>query len=82
MGGGEAATRLSGVPTAGVKQLGYALSGLCAGITGILSMAYSNHAQWDMGKGAELDAIAACVVGACELQAEMAVSSELPWALF
>ena len=26
-------------------------------------MAFSNHAQWDMGKGAELDAIAACVVG-------------------
>ena len=63
MGGGEPATRLSGVPTVTVKQLGYALSGLCAGVTGILAMAFSNHAQWDMGKGAELDAIAACVVG-------------------
>ena len=63
MGGGEPATRLSGVPTATVKQLGYALSGLCAAITGVLTMSFSNHAQWDMGKGAELDAIAACVVG-------------------
>ncbi len=63
MGGGEPATRLSGVPTAAVKQLGYALSGFCAAITGILTMSFSNHAQWDMGKGAELDAIAACVVG-------------------
>lgn len=63
IGGGGAAARLSGVPTASVKQFGYALSGLCAGVTGILTMAFSNHAQWDMGKGAELDAIAACVVG-------------------
>jgi ribose transport system permease protein len=62
-GGGEAATRLSGVPTAAVQQIGYALSGLCASATGILTMAFVNHAQWDMGKGAELDAIAACVVG-------------------
>jgi len=63
MGGGESATRLSGVPTAGVKKYGYALSGLCAGIAGVLTMAYGNHVQWDMGKGKELDAIAACVVG-------------------
>ncbi len=63
MGGSELAVRLSGVAADGVKQAGYALAGLCAGITGILSMAFSNHAQWDMGKGSELDAIAACVVG-------------------
>lgn len=63
IGGGETAARLSGVPTDGVKQCGYALSGLCAAIAGILTMAFSNHSQWDMGKGAELDGIAACVVG-------------------
>ncbi|HLJ54956.1 MAG TPA: ABC transporter permease [Chthonomonadaceae bacterium] len=63
MGGSEAAARLSGVPTDRVKQAGYALSGLCAGISGILTMAFNNHAQWDIGRGAELDAIAACVVG-------------------
>ena len=63
IGGGEPAARLSGVPTSAVKQMGYALSGLCAALSGILSMAFNNHAQWDMGKGAELDAIAACVVG-------------------
>jgi ribose transport system permease protein len=63
LGGSEPAARLSALPTAGVTQLGYALSALCAGVSGILTMAYSNHAQWDMGKGAELDAIAACVVG-------------------
>lgn len=63
VGGAESAARLSGVPTTIVKQSGYMLSGACAALAGLLSMAFNNHAQWDMGKGAELDAIAACVVG-------------------
>ena len=63
VGGGENAATLTGVPTVRVKQLCYLLSGLCAGLMGVVSTAFNNHAQWDIGKGAELDAIAACVVG-------------------
>lgn len=63
VGGGEQASNLSGVPTDRVKQICYLLAGLSAGLMGVVSTAFNNHAQWDIGKGAELDAIAACVVG-------------------
>ncbi len=63
IGGGEQAATLSGVPTDRVKQVCYLISGLCAGLMGVVSAAFNNHAQWDIGKDAALDSIAACVVG-------------------
>lgn len=63
IGGGEQAATLSGVPTDRVKQVCYLFAGLCAGLMGVVSAAFNNHAQWDIGKDAALDSIAACVVG-------------------
>jgi ribose transport system permease protein len=63
IGGGEQAARLSGISTEAVKRWTYLLSGLCAGLAGLLATAYLNNAQASMKTGAELDAIAACVVG-------------------
>lgn len=63
VGGGEAATRLSGVPTDRVKRIGYLLSGLCAGLAGLIAAAFNNTTQSSVGQGYELDVIAACVVG-------------------
>ena len=63
IGGGEQATRLSGVPVDRVKRGAYLLSGLCAGLAGLITMAFNNAAQSSVGQGYELDVIAACVVG-------------------
>ncbi len=63
LGGSEQAARLSGVPVDRVKRVAYLLSGLCAGLAGLIVMAFNNNAQSTVGQGYELDAIAACVVG-------------------
>ncbi len=63
MGGNEQAARLSGVPTERVKRIAYLLSGLCAGLAGLIAMAYNNNTQSNVATGYELSVIAACVVG-------------------
>ncbi|HZP81469.1 MAG TPA: ABC transporter permease, partial [Chthonomonadaceae bacterium] len=63
LGGSEQAARLSGVPVDRVKRAAYLLSGLCAGLAGLITMAFNNNAQSTAGQGYELDVIAACVVG-------------------
>lgn len=63
LGGSEQAARLSGVPVDSVKRWAYLLSGLCAGLAGLITMAFNNNAQSSVGQGYELDVIAACVVG-------------------
>src|SRR5262249_47261604 len=63
LGGNEQAARLSGVPTDRVKRWAYLLSGLCAGLAGLIAMAFNNNAQSRDGKGMGLNVIAACVVG-------------------
>jgi ribose transport system permease protein len=63
LGGNEQAARLSGVPTDRMKRWAYLLSGLCAGLAGLIMMAFNNNAQSRDGKGMELNVIAACVVG-------------------
>lgn len=63
IGGGEQAARLSGVPVDRVKRGAYVLCGMCAGLAGLIIMAFNNNAQSSVGQGYELDAIAACVVG-------------------
>lgn len=63
MGGNEQAALLSGVPTDRVKRVAYLLSGLCAGLAGLIAMAYNNNTQSNVATGYELSVIAACVVG-------------------
>lgn len=63
IGGSEQSALLSAVPVARVKRATYLISGLCAGISGWIVMAFNNNAQSSVGLGSELDVIAACVVG-------------------
>ncbi|HLH80932.1 MAG TPA: ABC transporter permease [Chthonomonas sp.] len=63
VGGNEMAARLSAVPIEKVKRRAYLLCGLCAGLAGLIVMAFNNTTQASVGQGTELDAIAACVVG-------------------
>lgn len=67
VGGSEEAARLSGVAVRRVKLGAYALSGLAAGLAGVLDAARFNSAQMTSGFGAELAAIAAVVVGGTSL---------------
>jgi ribose transport system permease protein len=63
VGGNEEAARLSGVRVGAVRGACYALSGLAAGIAGVLAASRTSSAQADLGVGLELSAIAAAVVG-------------------
>lgn len=63
-GGNERAARLAGVPVAAVKQRAYAISGLLAGVAGLIVIARNSAADANLvGLGVELDAIAAVAVG-------------------
>ena len=64
VGGNEKAARLAGVPVAQVKRLTYAISGLCAGIAGLVVVSINSSSDANLvGLGMELDAIAAVAVG-------------------
>lgn len=67
IGGNEKAAALSGINTRAVKFLTYILSGVLSAVTGILFVARFQSAQADAGKGMELDAIAAAVIGGTSL---------------
>lgn len=67
IGGNEQAARLSGVDVVGFKTLAYALSGLTAGIAAVIVTAKFGTANTGAGTGAELDAIAAVVIGGASL---------------
>jgi ribose transport system permease protein len=67
IGGNEEAARLSGVNIALQKNAIYALSGLCAGLAGIMLTARLGSAEPISGVGYELDAIAAAVIGGTSL---------------
>jgi len=67
LGSNEEATRLSGVNADGWKTVVYAVSGLFAGLAGVLIAARLNSAQPSLGFGYELDAIAAAVIGGTSL---------------
>lgn len=67
-GGNEAAARLAGVRTNRTKILVYALSGLLAGLAGLIETArISASDAAKIGQNIELDAIAAVVVGGTPL---------------
>jgi ribose/xylose/arabinose/galactoside ABC-type transport system permease subunit len=63
IGGSEDAARLMGLPIARVKMAMYLISGLLAGLAGLLVAARSSSGQSTIGVGLELQAIAAVVIG-------------------
>jgi galactofuranose transport system permease protein len=64
VGGNEAAAVLSGVPVKRVKIAVYAISGLCAGLAGLVVIAINSASDANLtGLLMELDAIAAVAVG-------------------
>jgi ribose/xylose/arabinose/galactoside ABC-type transport system permease subunit len=67
MGGNEQATFLSGINVRRIKFVLYMISAGGASIAGIILVARFNSAQADTGKGWELDAIAAVVIGGASL---------------
>jgi ribose/xylose/arabinose/galactoside ABC-type transport system permease subunit len=67
IGGNETATHLSGVPVFTIKTLAYVLSGMCAAIGAVIVTAKFGTADTNAGMGAELDAIAAVVIGGASL---------------
>ena len=64
IGGNERAAELSGIAVSRVKLIVYAVSGLCAGIAGLVVIAINSSSDANLvGLGMELDAIAAVAVG-------------------
>jgi rhamnose transport system permease protein len=63
IGFSSAAARYAGIPVGRRVALAYVLSGLVAGIAGILYAAHLGQARADAGTGYELDAITAVVFG-------------------
>jgi len=67
LGGNEEAARFSGLPIGAIKLRVYALSGMCAGIAGMVSTGYFGSANTATGEGYELIVIASAVVGGASL---------------
>ncbi len=63
IGGNEEAAELSGIRVNRIKYLIYALSGLFAGLAGIVLLSRSGSAQSTVGKGLEFDVITCVVLG-------------------
>jgi ribose/xylose/arabinose/galactoside ABC-type transport system permease subunit len=69
LGGNEVAARLSGIRTERIKWLAYCLGTFTSSIAGILYIGDQSVADpQTLGRGYELNAIAAAVVGGCSLQ--------------
>ncbi|HZL98751.1 MAG TPA: ABC transporter permease [Planctomycetota bacterium] len=68
VGGNEEAARYAGLRVGRIKLRVYALSGLCAGLAGLLSCGFYQSANTATGEGYELAVIAAAVVGGASLQ--------------
>jgi simple sugar transport system permease protein len=67
IGGNEQAARLAGIHVDQVKISVYAVSGMLASLAGVLYTAQYRQGKPDAGSGAELDAIAAVVIGGTNL---------------
>jgi ribose transport system permease protein len=67
VGGNQRAAHLSGVPVDRIKITVYTLSGLLAGVAGLIVTARLDSAQPNAGLGYELDSIAAVVIGGTSL---------------
>ncbi|MER7661730.1 ABC transporter permease [Streptomyces sp. NPDC096193] len=71
VGGNEDAAALMGTPVARTKIIVYALSGVLAGLAGVLNAAWLTSGVTILGIGMELDAIAAVVIGGTLLSGGM-----------
>ena len=68
VGGNERAAHIAGIPVDRVKRQVYVISGLCAGIAGLVVVAINSSSDANtVGLGMELDAIAAVAVGGTPL---------------
>ncbi len=67
IGGNIEAARLSGIRVSQVQFTAYLLSGMLAGVAGVLFVAQYRQGKPDAGSGLELDAIAAVVIGGTSL---------------
>jgi ribose transport system permease protein len=63
IGSSPGAARVLGLPIVGLTILAYGISGLCAGISGLLLAGYSSAATLDIGNPLLLPTIAAVVIG-------------------
>ena len=63
IGGNEQSALLMGLPVARTKVLIYTLSGFCSALAGVVFTFYMRSGYALHGKGMELDAIAAVVIG-------------------
>ncbi len=68
VGGNEVSARLAGINVDRLKLSAFVVSGLLAGMAGILSISRFGAAMGLMGEGEELRAITACVIGGCTLR--------------
>jgi len=69
LGGNEQAARLSGIQTDRIKWMAYCISAVLSSLAGILYVSQLSVADpQTAGRGYELNAIAAAVVGGCSLQ--------------
>ncbi len=67
VGGNEMAARTSGINATAVRMSAYIVSGVCAGLAGLLLASRTAVGSPQAGSGYELDAIAGCVVGGISL---------------
>jgi simple sugar transport system permease protein len=67
IGGNEQAARLAGIRVDQIKTAVYAIAGMLASLAGVLYTAQYRQGKPDAGTGAELDAIAAVVIGGTNL---------------
>jgi ribose transport system permease protein len=64
VGGNEKASEFAGIAVSRIKLAVYAISGLCAGLAGLIVIAINSSSDANLvGLGMELDAIAAVAVG-------------------
>ena len=75
IGGNPEAARLSGLPVTRNLLITYTMSGLLAGLAGLIAAAQLRQGSSLIGVGYELDAIAAVVVGGASLMAARAIRS-------
>jgi ribose/xylose/arabinose/galactoside ABC-type transport system permease subunit len=67
VGGNELAAKFSGIRVGWTKLRTYIISGLCAGIAGMVCCGYYKSAATNTGSGYELTVVAAAVVGGASL---------------
>jgi ribose/xylose/arabinose/galactoside ABC-type transport system permease subunit len=68
MGGNEEAARLSGLPISRLKLIAYSIGAVTGSLAGLVYLAHSGGVSSNTATGYELSAIAASVVGGCNLK--------------